>query len=268
MKMNATKLFPFKPQKCHFPVLFPLAEWKLSSNVWISNAPQGSKEWLMARQGRIPVHLLNRRSHLEYVCARVTVSNFAAAAGRSRFSTSAELAQEIAGIKEKCFSEEALERMNHGTREEPNARRWYEKAYHVDVEEIGLVVPTWNFHLGGSVDGIVKGTEGIIEIKCPKKMYRPLKEHIRAREIGWTPRSPYFRSHIWPTHYDQMQGGMAILDKKWCDYIVYATEDGEAHCERILFNEKYWKESLYPKIQSFLSDELFPLIEDQLRDRD
>ena len=61
---------------------------------------------------------------------------------------------------------------------------------------------------------------------------------------------------------DQMQGGMALLDKEWCDYIVYATEDGDVYQERISFNEEYWNNILYPKLQLFLSKELFPLLEE------
>lgn len=268
--INIIKHFPFNPQPHHLSVLFPTGEWISKEKMWINLQPQGTKGWLESRKGNIPIYFLKQNEptllSIKDLCVstRITGSKFGVAAGHapSSFSTPTELAQQIAGLKEVYFDKASQERMNHGTMQEPNARNWYEISHGVEVEEVGLVVPKWNFHLGASVDGIVKGTEGIIEIKCPKRMYRPLKEHLLLRKTGWIPKTQFFRSHIWTTHYDQMQGGMAILDKKWCDYIVYATDDEEVYCERILFNKRYWENVLYPKLQLFLSNELFPLLEE------
>lgn len=269
--MCALKYFPFRPTSAQIPSLFPRNEWISRGNCWINLANQGTETWLNARKGRIPTSFLTNKpldvsspslSSYNPINARITGSNFGAAAGRSRFSTSKDLALEVAGIKEKMFSEESKKNMAHGTKEEPNARKWYETRFGVEVEEIGLAVPKWNFHLGASVDGIVKDSKGIIEIKCPKKMYKPLEDHMVLRETGWNPRTPYHRSHIWPTHYDQMQGGMAILNMDWCDYIVYSTSDRQVYFERILFNSEYWTNCLYPKLQLFLDQELFPVLED------
>jgi len=276
--MSKLRYFPFKPSTGQTSYLFPKNQWKSRGNCWVNLAKQGTDEWLNARKGQIPASFLFPEnpenesasptspslSSINRLNTRITGSNFGAAAGRSRFSSCKELALEVVGIKEKVFSEESMKNMAHGTKEEPNARRWYENQFGVEVEEIGLVVPKWNFHLGASVDGIVKDAKGIIEIKCPKKMYAPLTNHMALRSSGWTPSRPYYRSHIWPTHYDQMQGGMAILGMEWCDYIVYSTSDQQVYYERILFNSRYWTESLYPNLQTFLNQELFPLIEDMV----
>ena len=275
--MTELRYFPYKVSSVQISYLFPKNQWISRGNCWVNLAKQGTDEWLNARKGQIPVSFLFSEtnvlsptsparpslSSIHLLNTRITVSNFGAAAGQSRFSTPKELALEVAGIKEKVFSEESKKNMAHGTKEEPNARRWYENQFGVEVEEIGLAVPKWNFHLGASVDGIVKDAKGIIEIKCPKKMYKPLIDHINLRSTGWEPR-PYYRSHIWPTHYAQMQGGMAILGMEWCDYIVYSTSDRQVYHERIPFNSKYWQESLYPNIQTFLNQELFPLLEDMI----
>ena len=269
--------FPFRPTPSQVSVLFPKSEWVNRGNCWINLAEQGTEPWLHARKGKIPVKYLTNTSEspsnpsistIQTVNARVTGSNYGAAAGRSRFSTRKDLALEIAGVKEKVFSEESKKNMAHGTKYELHARRWYEEHFGVEVEEIGLAVPKWNFHLGASVDGIVKGHKGIIEIKCPKQMYKPLKGHIKLREGGWTPTTKYYRSHIWPTHYDQMQGGMAILNMEWCDYIVYSTSDKEVYYERIPFNAKYWTEYLYPSLKIFLKEDLFPVLENILEGKD
>jgi len=269
--MSTIKHFPFRPTPTQIPVLFPKSEWISRGSCLINLAKQGTPPWEHARKGNIPVHYLTNIflslcspsiSTNKTVNTRVTGSNYGAAAGRSRFSTPRELALEISGVRKKIFSEESKKNMAHGTKHEPNARRWYEEHFGVEVEEIGLAVPKWNFHLGASVDGIVKGQKGIIEIKCPKKMYKPLQDHIKLRESGWKPKTKYYRSHIWPTHYDQMQGGMAVLNMDWCDYIVYSTSDKEVYYERVHFNAKYWTECLYPSLENFLNKELFPLLED------
>ncbi len=258
--------FPFTPQQQHLPILFPKTRWLYKEKYRVSLAKQGSKEWLDDRKGQIPVHFFSGIDLLktDTVNARVTGSKYGAAAGQSPFTTPEDLAMEIAGLKKSVFSEEAKKRMDHGTNEEPNARRWYEKKYGVVVEEIGLVVPTWDFHLGASVDGVVKDQDGIIEIKCPAKMYQPLRNHMTLRATGWKPKM-YYHAHIWPSHYDQMQGGMAILDKKWCDYIVYSTSEKQVYCERVLFNQNYWDGYLYPALQAFLKTNLFPILEDLLQ---
>lgn len=217
------------------------AAWIDCGTYYISNAEQRSPEWHKTRTGR------------------VTASNFGTCAGHSRFSGPEALAHEIAGLKEKTFSDNSRRVMDYGTETEPKAREWYERTRNVKVKEYGLAVPKWNIYIGGSPDGIIEGTDGIIEIKCPEKMYGPLKERMTKPP----PSDPYCHSHIWPTHYDQMQGCMAILNKSYCDYIVFSPPDGLAYVERIHFNRAYWETQLYPKIQEFLEVKLKPLLKQQ-----
>jgi hypothetical protein len=66
---------------------------------------------------------------------------------------------------------------------------------------------------------------------------------------------------IWNSHYDQMQGGMAILGVPWCDYLVYAIDEKRLYSNRIPFNQNHWNNILYPKLKGFLQKDLFPLIE-------
>jgi len=49
-----------------------------------------------------------------------------------------------------------------------------------------------------------------------------------------------------------MIGNMAVMNKEWCDYIVYSTFDSKVYLERIYFNEKYWNEVLYPGLKFFI----------------
>lgn len=267
--MKVTSSFPFQPLPSEIPVLFSKKEWKDCGKYWINKSEQGSSGWFIARKGLLPIKNILKYKFKDksygydniFISSRVTGSNFGAAAGLSKFTNPEELALYISGLKEQKFNDENLKIMEHGTRYEPIARSWYEMSTGYKVEEVGLAVPKWNFHLGASVDGIVKDQEGIIEIKCPKKMYGPLNDYEKEISSGYKPESKYYHNHIWDTHYAQMQGGMAILDKKWCDYIVYSTSDKKVYKERILFNKEYWENKLYPSLQSFLYTYLFPVIE-------
>lgn len=269
--MKVCTYFPFEPKFTQISRLFPKKNWEDCGKYWLNISVQGSENWLKERQGQIPIEYLsveckNRASknNEQYINARVTGSNFGAASGWSRFTTPEELAQYISGRKKRTFSPESIENMAHGTKYEPVARTWYENATGLKVEEVGLAVPKWNFHLGASVDGVIVGQEGILEIKCPKRMYGPLIEHTYNLGVGWEAPSPYYHEHIWDSHYAQMQGGMAILGKKWCDYLVYCTEDRRVFRERILFDRSYWEKKLYPSLQSFLHNHLFPILEETI----
>lgn len=267
---KVTAHFPFEPTFSQINLLFPKSSWKDCGKFWTNTAPQGSIEWLAARKGLIPLKEILGKDYYTtkitttegmLISSRVTGSNFGSAAGVSKFTTPKELALYVSGLQEQKFTEESLKNMAHGTAYEPMAREWYENNTGLKVEEVGLAVPKWNIHLGSSVDGVVKGEKGILEIKCPKKMYGPLSDHINHLGTGWKPPNKYYHQHIWNTHYAQMQGGMAILDKEWCDYIVYSTSDCKVYTERIPFNKDYWEKRLYPSLQSFLHTNLFPLLE-------
>ena len=106
-----------------------------------------------------------------------------------------------------------------------------------------MAIPKWNLYFGVSVDGVVDNQPGIIEIKCVQKMYWPLKNYCRNHPTGY--------DHIWKTHYDQMILGMAILNKQWCDYVVYCEKESKVFVQRIPFNADYWKQ-LYTSTQKFI----------------
>lgn len=214
--------------------------WKDCGTFWLNIAPQGTNEWYY---------------HRSY---RLTASNFGAAIGKSKFCSPMDIALDIANIQPRTFSDKSKFVMQHGVVTEPKAREWYSNKYKVQVKEIGLAVPKWEVRIGGSIDGEV-GTDGMIEIKSPLKMYEPLKKHIEKINSGWRP-PPFYHQHIWETHYAQMQGCMKIINKKWCDYIVYATDSNQSYVERIYFNESYWDKVLWPGIQHFLNNILEPLL--------
>lgn len=228
--------------------------WIDCGTYWIAEHEQGGDLWFKTRENR------------------VTGSRYGAAHGISEYNEKLNsdpatniflnltiLARQIVGIEKKTFPEFAIFAMGHGTRTEPVARAWYEKAFDCQVIERGIAVPKWNIYVGSSVDGEIVGQNGIIEIKCPQGRYQALFDHQEKKERGAV-YDKYYHQHIKNDHYDQMIGNMAVMAKDFCDYIVYCTGTREIYVERIYFNQKYWEEDLYPALQNFIEVHLKPII--------
>lgn len=220
---------------------FPSDSWKDCEKYWLNIAPQGSEAWQLNRKFRL------------------TASNFGGAIGKSKFSSPIDIALDVTNFKPRNSSEHSKFIAQHGVKTEPEARNWYCRTRKVKVVEVGLAVPKWEPRIGASLDGDVIDTDGIIEIKSPLEMYKPINEHMEKIKRGWKP-SPFYHEHIWESHYAQMQGSMKITGKKWCDYIIYATKSNRAYVERIPFNLTYWNTILWPGIVNFLDNIMEPLI--------
>lgn len=210
-------------------------------NYYLHTYSQGTDEWYA--------------EHLN----RVTASDFGTAINLTTFCTPKTLAVNITNLKPRSLIENVKFLAQHGVKNEPIARNWYAKSRNVKIQEIGLAVPKWEPRIGASIDGDVVGTEGIIEIKSPLEMYKSLKDHMYKIETGWQPPA-FYHNHIWEKHYAQIQGSLKIMEKKWCDYIVYAVQSNLVYVERIYFNEEYWEKTLWPRLLYFLDYIMEPLI--------
>ena len=203
-------------------------QWRDCGNYWELVAPQGDQIW---KDGRI---------------GRVTTSVSAGLSGDSRFKTPEEQGKIIAGAIEEYFTPDEEARMNWGTTTEPIARQWYAEKIQRKIIERGLIVPKWDYRLGASIDGEIEGTDTIIEIKCPVKMYYPLEQYIDQKNNGWIP-PPNYYNHIWKNHLIQCMHAMAITGKKFCVYIVYSTSDCAIFVQKIPFDPEFWAQH-YSKI--------------------
>ena len=97
--------------------------------------------------------------------------------------------------------------MRRGTELEPFARREYENSTFQSVDEIGYI--SLGNYFGYSPDGFV-GDDGLIEIKCPGA--KGFVEYVDKRGV---------LKEIPKNYYAQMQFGLFITSRKYCDYIVY-----------------------------------------------
>ena len=231
--------------------------WLDRDTYWLSTIPQGTPLWDGCRKYRL------------------TGSNFGIAAGHSKFKTPSQLADEIAGITKPEIPAYNRELMAYGTSREPIARKWYEQRYGVTVKEVGLAVWKQNPYLGCSSDGIVMSespqshgmsdvaeSDLLLEIKSVKKMYEPVKKYMQAIHEGFQP-PPFYHDHMWTTHYDQIQGNLAIMNKKWCDYVVYCEPESSVFTYRVVYNPHYWEHELYPALHGFIENELKPRIQNR-----
>lgn len=166
------------------------------------------------------------------------------------------LARLISGLEKKTFTPEARKRMQFGTDHEDDARQWYIKNTGNVVTETGHAVPKWNLMLGGSPDGLV-GEHGLLEIKCPQRMYRDILRYQTDTEMGHS-KENYL--HVPISHYLQMQTCMAIMGREWCDYLVFCIPESKVFQQRIYFSQSEWKSKWYPQMCQFIENKLAPLL--------
>jgi hypothetical protein len=225
-------------------------KWKDFGDFYIYVDNQGTIGWKQSKMGRVS------GSTVSYCVGHTHYAD----------STPEDMALYISKVKEKPERPRGKVNMELGVKYEPMARNWYLNAekskisYNgvLEVIEVGFMVPKFDRRIGASPDGLVLRDgklEGIIEIKCPKESYRPIKEYLKEG-------NPYTETyeHIWKSHYDQMQMEMAVINVEWCDYIVFCPTENFIFVERVYRNRNYWND-LYGKIKIFITERLQPLLD-------
>jgi hypothetical protein len=117
----------------------------------VSDAIQGSDEWLETRLGRPTASNFGKL---------ITPTGKASASAQGYIDEL--IAQRITGEIPEFFKSEAMQR---GNDLEPIAKSLYEFTYDVDVKEVGLCLHD-KYECGASPDGLI-GLDGGLEIKCP-----------------------------------------------------------------------------------------------------
>jgi hypothetical protein len=182
---------------------------------------QGTAEWLQACAGAI------------------TASRYADAISKLTRASGDKKAGDWSGVSDRYAADIAIERISETPYGEPpktwllergheledRARIAYEVRTGFLVEETGVVL-TDDRKFGYSTDGMPE--DGLIEIKCP----------IDSIKIATMWKTGDVSEYI-----HQMQGGMWITGRKWCDFIMYvpdlAAVGKDLYVKRIHRDEKF-----------------------------
>lgn len=163
---------------------------------------QGSEAWLQARAGLCTA---SRFSDARAKLSRASKNGVAGDPAGSALDYAWSVALErIAGKPvDESFS---TWQMKRGTELEPHARLAYELQTGLLASESGIAITDCG-RFAYSTDGLC-GDDGLIEIKCP----------AAPAKIGaiWSNPDEADAEYI-----DQIQGGMLVTGRLWCDLVVY-----------------------------------------------
>lgn len=272
-------------------LLYDNSKWKDMGSFWIFDVPQRDPAWILVKIGRPSGstigYCLNHskfstpdKSALDLCCMKYNFIEVPEVIfGNTTVKQIIDPIRPILLGKENK-SENSKRVMDLGTKNESLARDKYISWRKVQCEELGYAVSKLHPHIGVSIDGDVKEldgniTKGIVEIKSPEHMYEPIKNYITSevfirKHMRKIPRAnkdmkiwklktyEHDYHYIWQTHYDQMQMGMGILSKLWCDYIVDSL-DGFTFIKRVYFNQEYW-DNMIKDINIFIQHKISPLL--------
>ena len=199
---------------------------------YLVDVTQGSKDWLYMRKGRI------------------TMSNLGKIVGHAPYCTLSheDLGKCFRGLLKEDFSDDAKKRMDLGNQYEPLVRDALAQKLGVEIKETGFAIWKKDPRFGASLDGIISDDVGI-EIKCPAKMYGPIKNFLERREKGETTEDEI--GHIWKSQYDQIIGNGVITGRKWMIFCVYSIEEKKMFYQKVKVDYDYWHKFLYPKACEF-----------------
>lgn len=160
------------------------------------NCTQGTPEWFAARAGVITAS--------KFSDAVSTLKNGAPSQASKDYAYKVAIERIYGETTEDTY---VTWEMRRGTDLEPLARIAYEAKTGNLAEESGIVL-TEDRMFGYSTDGFVDD-DGLIEIKCPNSA-RKIVEILETGDIS--------------EYEHQIQGGMWITGRQWCDFIMYAPQ--------------------------------------------
>lgn len=169
----------------------------MSAIVYHNDLIQGSSEWLQCRVGILTA------SEMKLI---ITPTLAVAKNDKERAHVYEIAAQRITGYVEPHYISDDMLR---GQEDEIEARILYANNY-AHVEEVGFITnDSFGFVIGYSPDGVV-GDDGLIEVKSRRQKWQlqTLVECVPADSI--------------PSDYIiQIQTGLLVTGRKWCDFITY-----------------------------------------------
>lgn len=153
--------------------------------------------------------------------------------------------------------------LDYGREDELVAKKELENISNKPIRDCGIFIDAEHFFLGATPDGLLDN-DGLVEIKCPYSASNMTpNEGILNKKIDfWSINKDgsigsFKLKHKY--HY-QVQGQMKILQKKCCVFAVWTSKGVKT--ETIIFNNQFWDEQMFPKLQKLFDDCLLPEIVD------
>lgn len=221
---------------------------------------QGTPEWQMARTGICTASCFadaismvggldeRQQQYVDFIQGGASAKEAAAMAGYKAPPSSSAVARVLAGgsagipsdTAHRYAADLAIEQISgqphgepakawvleRGHEMESRARMLYEARTGAFVTESGICLTGDRLH-GYSSDGLVN-SDGLIEVKAP----------IDSLKIA-----AMWRTGDVSEYNHQMQGGMWITGRKWCDFIMYVPElaacGKDLYCKRIMRDDEF-----------------------------
>ena len=155
-----------------------------------------------------------------------------------------------------------------GRENEDNARKAYNQYQqengHPNLRTMrsGLVIDPPHGWLGCSpddwvIDPDVADSSGIVEYKCPYTARDMTPHEFCATNKGFfcTLQDGKLTLNRKHNYYYQVQGGLGITRRKWCDFVVWTPKG--LSIERIIFHHDFW-ESMKQKLEVFFDTAILP----------
>ncbi len=165
----------------------------------------------------------------------------------------------------------------YGKKMEPVARALVEDKLNKKIKECGFFIHSEHSYLGASPDGLVEGTDWIVEIICPFSLprHKTLQACIQDKEKSvnfWK----YGVGHLHYNHkfYYQVQGQLEVTGMDTCIFAVFketqvgsGTNHAEIEIEFVRRDRDFWLEKMFPKLESFFFNCYLPELADSRIDR-
>ena len=189
----------------------------------------------------------------EFRKGRITASKFYAVHTKVQSVKQGQLKGEVVNVDSllstimnyKPLSDD-IPSLKHGRNMEEEAKANYNnkmRKEHTDFEfmDCGLFLDKNKSYLGATPDQLVQCKccgEGLLEIKCPYSIRHTKPGPENLGFITFDKETNQCKLKNNHSYYAQVQGQMAITQRKWCDFFVYTAHG--YYIERIVFSEAYW----------------------------
>ncbi|XP_078274556.1 uncharacterized protein LOC144604216 [Rhinoraja longicauda] len=187
-----------------------------------------------------------------YRAGRITASKLKSACRTNAGAAAISLIKLVCDLDLCRFSTEAT---RWGCDHELQARQAYEDYMCTEhpgfiVKDAGLIINPKYPHLGATPDGLVQCAEhccgderfGVCEIKCPfckdmSLMYAAEDKQFCLQDVNG-------ELHLSNEHAYYYQVQIFVLERSFCDFVVWTSDDVCPHIERIVGNHAFWTDSV------------------------